>query len=109
MGGYYKEWVDTMIAHPAWVDIDITDTMIAHSVFSHTHKIKKSAQASQALHPAGNMVNLWDFKEHETSGVSKDQQQFKNKCSRKNPLARGQFLNFDMAQYYSSATCFGSS
>ena len=69
--------------------------MSAPSVFSQAHKIKKAAQASLALPPAENMVNLWDFKEYEASGISKDQEQMKNKSSRKNPLARGQFLNFD--------------
>ena len=66
-----------------WLDIDITDTdaMIAPSVFSQAHKIKKSAQASLALPPAENMVNLWDFKEYEASGVSKDQEQMKNKST----------------------------
>ena len=65
--------------------------MIAPSVFSQAHEIKKSAQASLALPPAENMVNLWDFKEYEASGVSKDQEQMKNKSSRKNPLAGGHF------------------
>ena len=49
--------------------------MIAPSVFSQAHKIKKSAQASLALPPAENMVNRWDFKEYEASGISKDQEQ----------------------------------
>ena len=44
--------------------------MIAPSVFSQAHKFKKSAQASLALPPVENMVNIWDFKEYEASGVS---------------------------------------
>ena len=92
--GPYSE---TLLTVKKWLDIDITDTdaMIAPSVFSQAHKIKKSAQASLALPPAENMVNLWDFKEYEASGISKDQEQMKNKSSRKNPLARGHFLNFE--------------
>ena len=88
---------ETLLTVKKWLDIDITDTdaMIAPSAFSQAHKIKKSAQASLALPPAENMVNLWDFKEYEASGISKDQEQMKNKSSRKNPLARGHFLNFD--------------
>ena len=88
---------DTLLTVKKWLDIDITDTdaIIAPSVFSQAHKIKKSAQASLALPPAENMVNLWDFKEYEASGISKDQDHKRNKSSRKNPLARGQFLNFD--------------
>ena len=69
--------------------------MIAPSVFSQAHKIKKSAQASLALPPAENVVNLWDVTEYEASGISKDQEQMKNKSSRKNPQARGHFFNFD--------------
>ena len=88
---------DTLLTVKKWLDIDITDTdaIIAPSVFSQAHKIKKSAQVSLALPPAENMVNLWDFKEYEASGISKGQDNMKNKSSRKNPLARGQFLNFD--------------
>ena len=88
---------DTLLTVKKWLDIDITDTdaIIAPSVFSQAHKIKKSAQASLALPPAENMVNLWDFKKYEASGISKDQDHMKNKSSRKNPLARGHFLNFD--------------
>ena len=88
---------DTLLTVKKWLDNDITDTdaIIAPSVFSQAHKIKKSAQASLALPPAENMVNLWDFKEYEPSGISKDQDHMRNKSSRKNPLARGQFLNFD--------------
>ena len=82
-----------MLTVKKWLDIDITDTdaIIAPSVFSQAHKIKKSAQASLALPPAENMVNLWDFKEYEASGISKDQDHMTNKSSRKNPLARGHF------------------
>ena len=51
---------DTLLTAKTWLDIDITDTdaMIAPSVFSQAHKIKTSAQASLALPPAENMVNL---------------------------------------------------
>ena len=88
---------ETLLTVKKWLDIDITDTdvIIAPSVFSQAHKIKKSAQVSLALPPAENMVNLWDFKEYEASGISKGQDNMKNKSSRKNPLARGQFFNFD--------------
>ena len=56
---------DTLLTVKKWLDIDITDTdaIIAPTVFSQAHTIKKSAQASLALPPADNMVNLWDFKE----------------------------------------------
>ena len=88
---------ETLLTVKKWLDIDITytDAIIAPSVFSQAHKIKKSAPASLAFPPAENMVNLWDFKEYEASRVSKDQEQMKNKSRRKNPLARGHFLNFD--------------
>ena len=78
---------ETLLTVKKWLDIDITDTdaIIAPSVFSQAHKIKKSAQVSLALPPAENMVNLWDFKEYEASGISKGQDNMKNKSSRKNP------------------------
>ena len=38
---------------------------------------------------------MWDFKEYEASGVSKEHDSLKTKSSRRNPLPRGQFLNFE--------------
>ena len=88
---------ETLLTVKKWLNVDITDrdAVIAPSVFSQAHKIKKSAQASLTLLPTENMVNLLDFKEYEASRVSKDQEQMMNKSYRKNPLARGHFLNID--------------
>ena len=88
---------DTLFAIKKWLDIAITetDTIIAPSVFSQASKLKKSAEVSLALPPAENMVSLWDFKEYEASGVSKEHDSLKTKSSRRNPLPRGQFLSFD--------------
>ena len=64
---------ETLLTVKKWLDIDITDTdaMIAPSVFSQAHKIKKSAQASLALPPAENMVNLWDLRSMKLLGSPK--------------------------------------
>ena len=88
---------DTLFAIKKWLDIAITetDTIIAPSVFSQASKLKKSAEVSLALPPAENMCSLWDFKEYEASGVSKEHDSLKTKSSRRNPLPRGQFLNFE--------------
>ena len=48
-----------------------------------------------ALPPAENMVSLWNFKEYEASGVSREHDSLKTKSSRRNPLPRDQFLSFD--------------
>ena len=49
-----------------------------------------------ALPPAENMVSLWNFKEYEALGVSREHDSLKTKSSRRNnPLPRGQFLGFD--------------
>ena len=88
---------DTLFAIKKWLDIAITetDTIIAPSVFSQASKLKKSAEVSLALPPAENMVSLWNFKEYEASGVSKEHDSLKTKSSRRNPLPKGQFLSFD--------------
>ena len=99
--GEYDEkapsYSETLLAIKKWLDIDITEShdMIAPSVFSQTSKFKKSAQMSLALPPAENMVKLWDFKEFEASGISKEVEGSASKGARKNPLGRGQFLSFD--------------
>ena len=88
---------DTIFAIKKWLDIAITeiDAIIAPSVFSQASKLKKSAEVSLALPPAENMVSLWNFKEYEASGVSKEHDSLKTKSSRRNPLPKGQFLSFD--------------
>ena len=88
---------DTLFAIKKWLDIDITetDTIIAPSVFSQPSKLKKSAEVSLALPPAENMVSLWNFKEYEASGVSREHDSLKTKSSRINRSPRGQFLGFD--------------
>ena len=65
---------DTLFTIKKWLDIDITktDTIIAPSMFSQASKLKKSAEVSLALPPTENMVSLWNFKEYEASGVSKE-------------------------------------
>ena len=72
-----------------------TDSIIAPSVFSQASKLKKSAEVSWTLHPAENMVSLWNFKEYEALGFSKEHDSLKTKSSRRSPLHRGQFLSFD--------------
>ena len=88
---------ETLFTIKKWLDIDITetDTIIAPSVFSQASKLKKSAEVSLALPHAENMVSLRNFKEYEALGVSKEHDSLKTKSSRRNPLPRGQFLNFD--------------
>ena len=80
-----------------YLDIDITetDTIIAPSVFSQASKLKKSTEVSLVLPPAENMVSLWNFKEYEASGVTREHDSLKTKSSRRNSLPRGQFWGFD--------------
>ena len=88
---------DTLFTSKKWLDIAITetDTIIAPSVFSQASKLKKSAEVSLVLPPAEKMVSLWNFKEYEASGVSKEHDSLKTKSSRRNPLPKGLFLSFD--------------
>ena len=88
---------ETLFTIKKWLDIAITETdsIIAPSVFSQASKLKKSAEVSLALPPAKNMVSLWNFKEYEALGISKEHDSLKTKSSRRNPLPRCQFLSFD--------------
>ena len=87
---------DTLFTIKKWLDIDITetDTIIARSVFSQASKLKKSVEVTLAFLLL-KMVSLWNFKEYEASGVSREHDSLKTKSSRRNPLPRGQFLGFD--------------
>ena len=66
---------DTLFTIKSWLDIDI-DSIIASSVFSQVSKLKKSAEVLLALPPAENMVSLWNFKEYEVLGVSREHDLF---------------------------------